>query len=364
MRVIIPRWSLLGVTCVGLLTVSSLGCKTGTSMPGSDWLGWNKKTPSPAQMAGAPKKPSANGLPSPSASTAGARGMQNGPQGTYPQYAGGAPNSGYSTGSYATSSSPQGYPERGGYPQGGQDPTGMPSSTAGGPGMGYAAYGQGTTGAGPGPQGTLVADRRADYGSGAGGTSWNSPTATAPTGSYAAGGYGGSASGYGQTATSLPAASGYGQAAPGYGQASAGYGQAGAGGGYGQSAVGSQGGYGTAGGAPSYGQSPAGYSGTSTTAAPADYQATAAPTGGVNPGLQATGGPYRPGSTANAASLPSAGVNTSNYGGGAAYGAQDMGPTNPAGAGPTGYPSASGYPSAGGSQSGYGTYGYPSAGQR
>lgn len=350
MRVIIPRWSVLGVTCVGLLTVSSLGCKTGTSMPGSDWLGWNKKTPPPTQMAGAPKKPSANGLPSPSASTAGVRGVPNGPQGTYPQYAGGAPNTGYSTGSYATSSAPQGYPDRGGYPQGGQEQSGMPNSAAGVPG-GYAAYGQGSTGTGPSPQGTLVADRRADYGSGAAGTSWNNPTASAPAEGYGAGGYGGSANGYGPAANSVPTA-------PGYGQTGQGYGQTGLGSGNGENTAGTQGGYGAVGAAPSYGQSPAGYGGMNNMAAPVGYQATAGPAGVTNPGIQATNGPYRPGSTANAASLPAAGVNASGYGNGGAYGAPDMGPTSPANAGP------SGYPSAGGGQWGAGAYGYPTSGQR
>jgi hypothetical protein len=102
MRAILSRWSMMlaAVTCLSLL--ASTGCKTGVSMPGSDWLSWAKR-PSATSLAANqyPQRPSANALPNPSATT--------NPQSTYPGF--GAPNNyaanqsggttGYNTGPYS-----------------------------------------------------------------------------------------------------------------------------------------------------------------------------------------------------------------------------------------------------------------------
>ena len=102
MRAILSRWSMMlaAVTCVTL--VASTGCKSGLSMPGSDWLSWAKR-PSATSLAANqyPQKPSANALPNPSATT--------NPQSAYPGFgaanyaanqSGGTP--GYNTGPYST----------------------------------------------------------------------------------------------------------------------------------------------------------------------------------------------------------------------------------------------------------------------
>lgn len=109
MRVSQSRWSLLVVAVCCLSLTSSTGCKSGLSMPGADWLSWAKR-PAPPNFATNtyPPKPSASGLPNPTATT----GTQTPP--TYPGFGGQnyAANqttgtNGYFTGPYNTGANPR-----------------------------------------------------------------------------------------------------------------------------------------------------------------------------------------------------------------------------------------------------------------
>jgi hypothetical protein len=113
---------------VSCLTVGATGCKSGMSMPGSNWLSWGKK-PSPTTLSSTayPQKPSTNAVPG------GPTGLASYPTGSQSQRQApaGSGSKGYYTGPYGT---------------GGQTPSQNSPSGYGQANYGKSVYGQASYG--------------------------------------------------------------------------------------------------------------------------------------------------------------------------------------------------------------------------
>jgi len=295
---------------LGSLLFGISGCKTGATAP-SNWFTWGKQPSQSALASTAPKKPSTS-LPSPHAAVGGQTGLASksypnyGNQG-YPASPGGTATNSYNTGPYGMASHSS-------------SPATQPNASP---------YGQTNTG---GSQ--LASHSNTPY---AGGNSPYGGTQTAQPATYPAGD-----NGYRTADTrSSVAASAYEQAAN---AANSQLAQATQANGYGQPAA----------------------------RQPWETQASAtAPTGGASnsAGLSTSTGPYQPGSTGNAGTLPASKgtTNVQQTAPGSYPGASA--PAGQASAGAGGYPAAgNGYPAANTNpqsgtypQSGSGSY--PGAGQ-
>ena len=97
MSAIHSRWSSVGIVTCCLALTALTGCKSGFKAPGADWLSWGKPKPSASSLAGAPRRPSAGALPTPSATTARA----SSPYGQAGYGAGATGQTGYASQSHA-----------------------------------------------------------------------------------------------------------------------------------------------------------------------------------------------------------------------------------------------------------------------